>query len=112
MATPINVFKKVTAEVTTLNEIIYTAPAGNTGILLMAQVANITSTAGDVTFIYFDSSTNNDTELVKGFTVPGNDAAALITGKLIVEEGDSVKVFATENDKFKVTLSILESLNA
>jgi len=112
MATPINVFKTVTAEVTTSNETIYTAPAGNTGIILMAQVANITSTSGEVTFIHFDSATNTDTELLKSFPIPGNDAASLITGKLIVEAGDSVKIFASANNKFKITLSVLESLNA
>jgi len=36
----------------------------------------------------------------------------MVTGKMIVEEGDSIKVFASENNKFKITLSVLESLNA
>lgn len=112
MATPINVFKTVTAEVTTSNEVIYTAPTGNTGIVLMAQIANITNSSGEITFIHFDSATNSDTELVKNFSIPGNDAASVITGKLIIEAGDSVKIFASANNKFKITLSILESLNA
>lgn len=112
MATPINVFRTVTAQVTTNNETVYTAPAGNTGIILMAQVANITSTSGEITFIHFDSATNTDTELLKGFTIPGNDATSVITGKLIIEQGDSVKIFGSENDKFKLTMSVLESVNA
>jgi len=112
MATPLNVFKTVTAQVTTAEETIYTAPTGNTGIILMAQVANITNTSGEVTFMHFNSATNTNTELLKGFTIPGNDATSVITGKLILEEGDSVKVFASEIDKFKITLSLLESLNA
>lgn len=112
MATPINVFKTVTAEVTDLNETIYTTPLGNTGIVLMAQVANVTETSGEITFIHFNSATNTDTELLKEFTIPGNDAASVITGKMIVEQGDSIKIQGSENDKFKITLSILESLNA
>ena len=112
MATPINVFKTVTAEVTTSNEVIYSAPVGNTGIILMAQVANITSTSGEITFIHFDSATNTDTELLKSFIIPGNDATSVITGKMIIESGNSIKIFASANDKFKITLSILESLNA
>jgi hypothetical protein len=112
MATPINVFRTVTSEVTTSNETIYTSPLGNTGIVLMAQVANVSSTAGEITFLHFNSGTNTDTELVKGFTIPGNDSSSMVTGKMIVEEGDSIKIFASENDKFKITLSILESLNA
>lgn len=112
MATPINVFKTVTAEVTDTNETIYTAPAGNTGIVLMAQLTNITGSAATVTFAHFKSATNTDTELVKDYGVPGNDATSLITGKLIIEAGDSIKISASANNTFKLTLSILESLNA
>ena len=112
MATPLNVFKTVTAQVTTTKEIIYTAPIGKTGIILMAQVANITNTSGEVTFMHFTGSTDTETELVEGFTIPGNDATSVITGKLILEEGDGIKIFASEDAKFKITLSLLESLNA
>jgi hypothetical protein len=112
MATPINVFKTVTAEVTDSSETIYTAPLGNTTVVLMAQVANITTDSGEVTFMHFNSGTNTNTELLKGFTIPGNDATSVITGKLILEQGDGIKIFASENEKFKITLSLLESLNA
>jgi len=112
MATPLNVFKTVTAEVTTINETIYTAPPGNTGIVLMAQCANTTTESGTVTFTHFKSLTNTDTELVKDFLIPGNDATSLITGKLIIEAGDSIKISASDDLKFKLTLSVLESLNA
>lgn len=112
MATPINVFKTVTAQVTTNNETVYTSPAGNTGIVLMAQVANISNTSGEITFLHFDSATNTDTELLKNFTIPGSDATSVITGKLIIEQGDSIKIFGSGNDKFKITMSILESVNA
>lgn len=123
MATPLNTFKTVTAIVTTEEEIIYTAPPGNTGIVLMAQVANISDASAITTFSHFRSQTNTDTELVKDFIVPGKDAASLITGKLIVEQGDSLKIigYPTNFDPnspdpqptvFKLTLSVLESLNA
>ena len=112
MATPLNVFKTVTADVTNVNETVYTAPPGNTGIVLMAQVSNITETSGTFTFYHFKSATNTQTELVKEFLMPGNDATSPVTGKLIIESGDSIKIVASDNDKFKLTLSILESLNA
>lgn len=112
MATPLNRFKTVTAEVTTNDDIIYTAPAGFTGIILMAQVANITNTASTVTFSHYRTSTTTTTELVKDFTVPGNDSTSVITGKLILEVGDSVRIQGAANSTFKVTLSILESLDA
>lgn len=112
MATPLNVFKTVTAEITDTNETVYTSPTGNTGIVLMAQLSNITTEIGSVTFSHFRSSTNTGTELVKDFLIPGNDATSLITGKLIIESGDSIKIIASENNKFKLVLSVLESLNA
>ena len=112
MATPLNVFKTVTAEVTDTDEIIYTTPPGNTSIVLMAQVTNLTTNTESFTFKHFNSASNVDTELVKDFSVPGNDATSPVTGKLIIEAGDSIKIQGSANDTFKITLSILESLNA
>jgi len=112
MATPLNVFKTVTNELTASNEIVYTVPVGNTGIVLMAQVANVTSTAADVTFSHYDPTTTTETELIKEFEVPGNDAVSVITGKLVVEEGKSVKAYASTGSALKLTMSVLESLNA
>ena len=112
MATPLNVFKTVTAEVTTEDEIIYTTPIGNTAIVLMAQIANITNSTETLTFSHFDDATNTSTELVKDFEIPGNDSTSVITGKLIVEQGSSLRIQASSNNTFKVTMSILESLNA
>lgn len=112
MATPLNRFKTVTTELTTSNTIVYTAPSGFTGIILMAQVSNVTTNAETVTFSHYDTSATTETELLKDFEIPGNDAASMITGKLILEDGDSVKAFAGSNSTLKLTLSILESLDA
>jgi hypothetical protein len=112
MATPLNKFKTVTVILTNTDQIIYTTPAGFTGIILMAQVANIDATNNaDVTF----GLTGLDsvyTELVKGYTVPIKDAATVLTGKLVVEEGCTLHAFASANNRLKMTLSVLESLNA
>lgn len=111
MATALNIFKTVTAEITTTDTVIYQAPTGFTGIILMAQVANISEENASVTFSHLDSS-DNKTELIKSFTVPVNDATSVITGKLILEDGSSVTVEGSSNDSLKITLSVLESLNA
>lgn len=112
MASPLNVFKTVTAEVTSSDTSIYTAPTGFTAIILMAQVSNVTASDAVVTFSHVDASDITQTELVKGFTIPGNDASGMITGKLVLEDGASVKVEGTPSTSLKITLSILESLNA
>lgn len=105
---------------------IYTAPPGVTSIVLMAQVANITDREIDVTFAHYrnlpvlaDPSTSNGfqagdtlTEVVRGFTIPPNDSATLINGKMILESFDSVVAYATENNGIKIILSILETANA
>lgn len=112
MATPLNIFKTVTYSITTSNTVVYTAPTGFTGIILMAQVANITSSDATVTFSHYDTSAAVETELVKGFTMPGNDSGSLLTGKLVLEAGDSIKIYAGTGSALKLTLSVLESLNA
>lgn len=111
MATPLNTFKTVTAVLGVTNSVIYTAPSGITSIVLMAQVANTANDAASVTFSHL-SNDSTSTELIKGYTIPVNDAASVITGKLILEEGSSVTAFASHNNRLKLTLSILESVNA
>ena len=109
MAVALNTFKTVTEAVTDTSTVVYTAPVGVSSIVLMAQIANITETSGEVTFIYDDDSSL--TELIKDYSIPGRDAASALTGKLVLESGHKIRVFANENDKFKLTLSILESAN-
>lgn len=112
MATPLNVFKTVTAELTTSNVVLYTAPTGFTGIILMAQITNVTGSSATTTFSHFKTVGAVETELVKDFEIAPNDALNAITGKLILEDGDSVKGSASVDSTLKITLSVLESLNA
>jgi hypothetical protein len=111
MSSPLNVFKTVTFEATTLEDVVYTAPSGVTSIILMAQAANITAGTAEVTFSHAMANTT-PTELVKDYSIPGNDAAGLITGKLVIEPGSSVNISASANNTIKLTLSVLETLNA
>ena len=105
---------------------IYTAPPGVTAIVLMAQVSNVTDRSIDITFAHYrnlpvfaDPATlngyqapNTVTEIVKNYSIPPNDAATLIQGKMIIESFDSIVAFASESQGLKVTLSILETANA
>jgi hypothetical protein len=112
MASPLNTFKTITKVVTSSETTVYTSPSGITTIVLLAQAANISSNVADITLIYYEDSTSTSTELVKNFSIPNNDAAALLTGKMVIETGNSLKCSASANDSFKLTLSILETLNA
>ena len=109
MALPLNVFKTVNYVAPTSPVGIYTAPTGYTGVILMAQAANIDSAAHDVTFSHKRGSTT--TELIKDSPIPGNDALSLVTGRLVLESGDSIELSASSASNVKVTVSILETLN-
>ena len=109
MALPLNVFKTVNYIAPTSPVGIYTAPTGYTGVVLMAQAANIDSVSHDVTFSHKRSSTT--TELVKETPIPANDALSMVTGRLVLESGDSLVLSASNASNVKVTVSILETLN-
>lgn len=109
MALALNVFRTVTANITTVNSTIYTAPIGYTGIVLMAQITNVTSSPANVTVTYNDGTSG--TELLKDFAVPGNDATNALTGKLVIETTQTLEVSASANNTLKITASILETAN-
>ena len=107
MASPLNTFKSVAADITTVPTNIYTCPAETTAIVLLAQATNVNAlNDGNITFY---SSINGNTELAKDFTIPVGDSAALLSGKLVVEAGNSIGVYANANSVLKITLSILET---
>lgn len=112
MATPLNVFKTITASLVDSDQVVYTAPLGITAIVLLAQASNVTDDDASITFSHNETTNNIQTELVKNFSVLPKDAASLITGKLVVEQNDEIKAFASSSGKLKLTLSLLESLNA
>ena len=85
----------------------YTAPTGYTAILLYAHVANVGSSDATVTMKHARSGT--DTEIIKGANVPTNDAFVPLSGKLVLETSDAVKVTASANSTLKCILSILET---
>ncbi len=109
MALPLNVFKTVNVVANTSATEIYTAPTGYTGVVLMAQAANIDTTSHDVTLSHKRSSTV--TELTKSTPIPGNDALAMVTGRLVLEPSDKLVLSASDSSNIKVTISILETLN-
>jgi hypothetical protein len=106
----LNVFKTVTANLTTTSAVVYTAPATKSSIVLMAQISNVSNTTANATVTHVNTA-NVETELIKQFGIPGNDAASATTGKLVLEEGTKLKVSAGEDGKLKIVLSILETSN-
>jgi hypothetical protein len=122
MAIPLNEFKTRTAKLVSKpaggfigdSDVIYTTPNGITAIVLMAQAANTSETEiHNVTFQHFDTTSGVATNVVKNFEVQPNDAAGLITGKLIVEQNNKMRAF-TENasdSDVNFIFSFLQALN-
>jgi len=110
MATALNVFKTVTANLTTNSNVIYTAPALKTSIILSLQVTNITANTANTTFFH-STSTNQLVELCKNFEIPTKDSASILTGKLVLETGQKIVGLAGANTALKLVMSLLETAN-
>jgi hypothetical protein len=112
MATALNVFRTITADLTTGDVSYYTAPARKTGIFLSVQAANLTNTTVRVSF-YHGSTANVKTALAKNFKIPSEDSMAVISAgsKLVLESGQKVFASASANNSVQLVMSILESAN-
>ena len=113
MALPLNVFKTLTKVASTNPVGIYTAPIGYTGVVLLAQVANISSSTYSVSFSHRRTTLGIavTTEIVKDFAVQGNDSVSLLQGKLTLEAGDTLLISSNNSTNIKFIGSILETLN-
>ena len=113
MALALNVFKTITKVATTSPVGIYTAPIGYSGVVLLAQVANIDSVSHDITVSHQRSVAGVavTTEIVKNFAIAGNDSASILDGKLVLETGDVLVLSGSDNTNLKFIGSILETLN-
>jgi hypothetical protein len=110
MATALNVFKTITANLTTNSNVIYTAPALKTSIILSLQVTNITANTANTTFFH-STSTNQLVELCKDFEIPTKDSASILTGKLVLETGQKIVGLAGANTAMKLVMRLLETAN-
>jgi hypothetical protein len=113
MALALNIFKTVTKIATTSPVGIYTAPIGYTGVVLLSQASNIDSTTHTVSFSHKRTTAGIavTTEIVKNFPIASNDTANLLSGKLVLESGDSLVLSANDSTSIKFIGSILETLN-
>jgi len=113
MALALNVFKTVTKIATTNAVGIYTAPVGYTGVVLLAQAANIGSGTQTVSFSHQRTTAGIavTTEIIKNFPVSASDTANLLAGKLVLESNDVLVLSASSGTDIKFIGSILETLN-
>jgi hypothetical protein len=108
-AIPLNTFKTLTAQVTTSEQTLYTAPLGITTIFLVTQVANTQPSTTTVTFKHVRGGV--ETSITSNLDVAPNDSALLIQGKLVLETGDSIKI-SSDSNNLQFLASVLETANA
>jgi hypothetical protein len=113
MALALNVFQTVTAVVGTSPVGIYTAPIGYTGVVLLAQVANIGGTSQDISLSHQRTVAGIavTTEMLKQYPIAANDTVNLLSGKLVLESSDSLILYGSNGTNLKFIASILETLN-
>jgi len=113
MPLPLNVYQTITTVVGVNTVGIYTAPVGYSGVVLLAQAANIGSDTHTVSFSHKRSTAGIavTTEIVKDLPIPASDSANLLFGKLILETGDALQIRADSATNVKFIASILETLN-
>ena len=113
MALALNVFQTVTSVITTNPVGIYTAPIGYTGVILLAQVANIGGNSEDISLSHQRSVAGIavTTEMLKQYPISANDTVNLLSGKLVLESGDTLVLYGSNGANLKFVASILETLN-
>ena len=113
MALKLNVFQTVTHVATTGAVGIYTAPVGYTGVVLLAQAANVGSQTRTVSLSHERTTAGIavTTEIVKSLPIGADDTANLLPGKLVLETSDVLVLSASDASDVKFLGSILETLN-
>jgi len=113
MALALNVYKTITKVATTSPVGIYTSPTGYSGIVLLAQVANVGSQTYTVTVSHQRSVSGIavTTEIVKDFPISANDTASILNGKLVLEPNDVLVLSGNNASNLKFIGSVLETLN-
>ena len=113
MALKLNVFQTVTHVAPTSAVGIYTAPTGYTGVVLLAQAANVGSATRTVSLSHERTTAGIavTTEIVKALPIEASDTANLLPGKLVLETSDVLVLSASDATDVKFLGSILETLN-
>lgn len=113
-AAAVNNFRTVTKVVGLSTDVVYEAPVGFVGVVLLAQCANIGSSEQTLSF-YHNRNVSGigtvTTEVIKDYPIPGNDTANILSGKLVLETGDTISVSGSTTTDLKFLTSILETFN-
>lgn len=105
----VNKFKNIRHNITAAGAEVYTVPVGYSGIVLLAQVTNVTPTSAWVNMSIIAGSV--ETSLGYEFSIPGNDSAGMLSGKLVLEPGQKIYIAGSSDGVLQLVMSVLESQN-
>jgi hypothetical protein len=108
MTAALNNFRTTMANITTSTSDVYTPPLGYATVVLMAQVSNTGNSTIQVSAYVKRSGTS--TSLIQGASVPVNDAISVLTGRLILNYGDTIQFVSSDDTSAELVLSYLETL--
>ena len=94
-------------DVTTTATSVYTPPIGYTAVILLAQFVNNTSQEVRVSAGILRSGTY--TAIMTNGRLVANDAISALTGRLILQYGDSFRISASDSTSVQLVLSFLET---
>ena len=102
-------FKNARAVLQSSNTTVYTCPAGTKAIVIGCQVSNVAANTRDLTVWWTDSSASNAvTRLGSLIGIPTQAVYEPISGKLVLEAGDTIVGTSSVSNDLEVTVSILE----
>ena len=110
MSGALNLFKTTLADITTATTTIYTPPLGYVAVVLMAQISNNGVGTIQVSASVLRSSIS--TSLINNYSIPVDDAASILTGRLILQYGDELQLSSSDDTSAQLVLSYLETLTA
>jgi hypothetical protein len=108
MPAALNNFRTTLENLTTSTANVYTPPIGYSTVVLMAQVSNTGNSTVQISAGV--NRSNNYTSLINLASVPVNDAITVLTGRLILNFGDTLQFASSANNSSQLVLSYLETL--
>ena len=103
-------FKNFKLALTDSSATAYTCPAATTAIVLLLQVSNIDGTnEADATVTWTDASDSDaSTALVSTVPIPAGSSLGVLSGKLVLEAGDTIKGLASADGDLVLAGSVVE----
>ena len=113
---PLNEFKSKTVDLTTTFQTVIEVPVSVATIVLDARAVNVTGIDEynppfncNITVKLIKADEEGESIIVPNMEVPYNDALEFISGKFVMQEGDTLSAKASDDNRAKLFISYLET---